>query len=56
MYHIFSDLIDEDVIRCEECMANVLWAREYPTCEAYLAYNQERNRKLRERMGFITNP
>jgi hypothetical protein len=51
MYHYFSNQMDEDVIRCEDCGANVLWNKEYPTCEAYNAYRDERNRKLREAAG-----
>jgi hypothetical protein len=50
-YHDFSDLLDEDVTRCEKCGANVLWNREYPKCEDYNAYRDERNRKLREAAG-----
>jgi hypothetical protein len=49
--HYFSTLMDEDCIRCEECGMNVL--SPYKTCEEYTAYNQERNRKLRER--WVTN-
>jgi hypothetical protein len=50
-YHSFSDMLDEDVTRCEKCGANVLWNREYPKCEDYNAYRDERNRKLREAAG-----
>jgi hypothetical protein len=28
-----------------------LWNREYPKCEDYNAYRDERNRKLREAAG-----
>jgi hypothetical protein len=51
--HIFSDWLDEDCIRCEECGMNVL--TRIATCEEYIAYNEERNRKFRERMGLVTN-
>jgi hypothetical protein len=46
-YHDFSDWLDEDVTRCEKCGANVLWNREYPKCDDYLAYNKANNEKLR---------
>lgn len=51
-FHDFSDWLDEDVTRCEKCGANVLWSREYPTCEAYTLYNEARNRNLREASGY----
>lgn len=35
MSHIFSDWLDEDVIRCENCGKNVLSARG-TTCEGSL--------------------
>jgi len=50
-YHEFSNMLDEDVTRCEKCGANVLWNREYPKCEDYNAYRDERNRNLREAAG-----
>jgi hypothetical protein len=53
MYHYFSDLLDEDVIRCENCGANVLWDSEYPKCEDYNAYRNERNAELRAKAGFV---
>jgi len=46
MKHYFSDWLDDEVIRCEECGMNVL--NKFRTCEEYTAFNQERNRKLRE--------
>lgn len=49
--HIWSDWIDEDVTRCENCMANILWVSQYPSCDGYLAYSKEKNRKLREAAG-----
>ena len=52
--HYFSTLMDDDCIRCEECGMNVL--TRIATCEEYIAYNEERNRKLRERMGLVTKP
>ena len=51
--HYFSDWLDEDCLRCEECGMNALG--KHSTCEEYTAYNQERNRQLRERMGLVTN-
>ena len=50
--HEFSDWLDEDCIRCENCGMNVLGTQS--TCEEYTAYNQERNRRLRERLGLVT--
>lgn len=46
MKHYFSTWLDDEVIRCEECGMNVL--NKFRTCEEYTAFNQERNRKLRE--------
>ena len=46
--HYFSDWLDEEVIRCENCGMNVL--TRIATCEEYTAFNEERNRRLRERI------
>jgi hypothetical protein len=50
-YHTFSTDLDGEVMRCDNCGMNVL--TRISTCEEYTAYNQERNRKLRERL--VTN-
>lgn len=50
-YHDFDNSLDDEVTRCNKCGANVLWNREYPKCADYIAYNQERNQKLREAQG-----
>jgi len=50
MKHYFSDLLDDEVIRCEYCGANALWNKEYPTCEGYRAYNKARNEALRAKV------
>ncbi len=50
-YHTyFSNYLDEDVTRCENCGMNVLG--QFSKCDDYIAYNEERNRKLREAQGF----
>ena len=51
--HTFSDWLDEDCYRCEDCGMNVLGT--HSTCEEFIAYRDERNRKFRERMGLVTN-
>lgn len=50
-YHDFDNFLDDEVTRCNKCGANVLWNREYPKCDDYIAYNTEMNRKLREASG-----
>ena len=50
-YHDFDTFLDDEVVRCNKCGANVLWNREYPKCEDYNAYRDEANRKLREAQG-----
>lgn len=50
MKHYFSDWLDDEVIRCEHCGANVLWNKEYPTCEEYRAWNEARNAALRAKV------
>ena len=49
MKHDFSYELDDEVMRCYNCGMNVL--NPYKTCEEYTAFNQERNRKLRERVS-----
>jgi hypothetical protein len=39
--HLWSNQLDEDVIRCWLCMANEAWSIQYPTCEEYKAYRDE---------------
>jgi hypothetical protein len=51
--HTFSDWLDEDCYRCEDCGMNVLGT--HSTCEEFLAYRDERNRQFRERLGLVTN-
>ena len=48
--HFFTDEFDEDVTRCEYCMANIAWNWEYPTCEEYRAYNKANNEALRAKV------
>jgi hypothetical protein len=50
-YHDFDNFLDDEVIRCNKCGANVLWNREYPKCEDYNAYRDERNAALRAKAG-----
>jgi hypothetical protein len=49
--HDFSYELDDEVLRCWDCGMNILSAREYPTCEEYTIYNNEKNRRLRELAG-----
>jgi hypothetical protein len=50
-YHDFDNFLDDEVIRCNKCGANVLWNREYPKCDDYLEYNRARNAELRAKSG-----
>jgi len=50
----FSDWIDPDCIRCEQCGMLYGYQRDgkgFRYCEDYLEYQAEKNRKLRERAG-----
>ena len=46
--HYFSDWLDDEVIRCENCGMNVL--NPYKTCEEYTAFNKARNEALRAKV------
>jgi len=48
--HYFSDWLDDEVTRCENCGMNIL--NPYKTCEEYTAFNKARNEALRAK---ITN-
>ena len=46
--HYFSDWLDEDCLRCENCGMNALG--RHSTCEEYTAFNQARNAALRAKV------
>lgn len=48
-YHDFDNSLDDEVTRCNKCGMNVLG--DFSKCADYIAYNEERNRKLREAAG-----